>query len=427
LKNSNGQEIVVYKNDYFENKEVIDRLPTKNTLFISSIPKDEAPDANTLLTKVVNHFQKFGEVKNVLIRMDKLRAYVQFERGDDANKAVKSPDAVMGNRFIQVQWCQDSPKRPGQIVPGEETIPMPEPQPLSQAQTAQAVIMENRQKQEKLKTIAEINKKKEEMLRLQLTQMNMMIESLQKLPEGPAKVEMAASIKKIQEQIDAGLQTQKENMERAKAVSKPIPIPDKKDVLDRELDQIVKSEEGEDSQTTPTESPPSAGRGGFPLRGRGAPLRARGRGAPRGGRGAWRGGFAGAAPPFKKMTLDNRTATVAVRNVPEESRNEQGVRQHFEQFGAVESVAVENDLVIVKFASRPVAERVSNNYTNINILQAITQGKTFNGTPLAMQWKQERPVEKEEEVPVIFDAGQGENDQYTGDSDEEEEDGAYKR
>ncbi len=45
-----------------------------------------------------------------------------------------------------------------------------------------------------------------------------------------------------------------------------------------------------------------------------------------------------------------------------------------------------------------------------------------------MQWKQERPAEKEEEVPVIFD-DKGESDQYTGDSDEEEEDrdGAWKR
>lgn len=70
------------------------------TLFVNGIPHKENK-RETLLP----HFQKFGEVIDIYIPLNSERAFVQFSKREEAEAALKAPDAVMGNRFIKLWWA----------------------------------------------------------------------------------------------------------------------------------------------------------------------------------------------------------------------------------------------------------------------------------------------------------------------------------
>ncbi|CAN4091567.1 unnamed protein product [Withania somnifera] len=70
------------------------------TLFVRGIPqKDNKPDA------LLSHFKKFGEVIDIHIPLSCDRAFVQFSKREEAEAALRAPDAVMGNRFIKLLWA----------------------------------------------------------------------------------------------------------------------------------------------------------------------------------------------------------------------------------------------------------------------------------------------------------------------------------
>ncbi|KAH1038638.1 hypothetical protein J1N35_040381 [Gossypium stocksii] len=79
------------------------RKPTQKalrTLFVNGIPlKSNKREA------LLSHFRKFGEVIDIYIPKNSERAFVQFSRREDAEAALKAPDAVMGNRFIKLWWA----------------------------------------------------------------------------------------------------------------------------------------------------------------------------------------------------------------------------------------------------------------------------------------------------------------------------------
>lgn len=70
------------------------------TLFVNNIPlKSNRREA------LLSHFRKFGEVVDIYIPSNSERAFVQFSKREEAEAALKSPDAVMGNRFIKLWWA----------------------------------------------------------------------------------------------------------------------------------------------------------------------------------------------------------------------------------------------------------------------------------------------------------------------------------
>lgn len=72
----------------------------QRTLFVDNIPqKNNQKDA------LLSHFCKFGEVIDIYIPMNSERAFVQFSKREEAEDALKAPDAVMGNRFIKLWWA----------------------------------------------------------------------------------------------------------------------------------------------------------------------------------------------------------------------------------------------------------------------------------------------------------------------------------
>jgi len=70
------------------------------TLYVNGIPQ-ESNRWETLLS----HFQKFGQVIDIYIPSNSEKAFVQFSRREEAEAALKAPDAVMGNRFIKLWWA----------------------------------------------------------------------------------------------------------------------------------------------------------------------------------------------------------------------------------------------------------------------------------------------------------------------------------
>ncbi|CAN7025980.1 hypothetical protein IGI04_024773 [Brassica rapa subsp. trilocularis] len=70
------------------------------TLFVNGVPH-EINRKDLILA----HFQKFGKVIDIHIPINSERAFVQFSKREEAESALKAPDAVMGNRFIKLWWA----------------------------------------------------------------------------------------------------------------------------------------------------------------------------------------------------------------------------------------------------------------------------------------------------------------------------------
>uniref|UniRef100_A0A1D1XTC9 Zinc finger CCCH domain-containing protein 27 n=1 Tax=Anthurium amnicola TaxID=1678845 RepID=A0A1D1XTC9_9ARAE len=85
----------------------------QRTLFVNGIPqKSNRRDALLL------HFQKFGAVIDIYIPLNSEKAFVQFSKREEAEAALKAPDAVMGNRFIKLWWANRD-----NIADGESRVP----------------------------------------------------------------------------------------------------------------------------------------------------------------------------------------------------------------------------------------------------------------------------------------------------------------
>ncbi|CAH1420628.1 unnamed protein product [Lactuca virosa] len=72
----------------------------QRTLFLNGIPHQ-----NNKRETLISHFKRFGEVIDIYIPLNSERAFVQFSKREEAEAALMSPDAVMGNRFIKLWWA----------------------------------------------------------------------------------------------------------------------------------------------------------------------------------------------------------------------------------------------------------------------------------------------------------------------------------
>uniref|UniRef100_A0A0E0D150 C3H1-type domain-containing protein n=1 Tax=Oryza meridionalis TaxID=40149 RepID=A0A0E0D150_9ORYZ len=70
------------------------------TLYVNGIPLE-----SNRWEALLSHFQKFGQVIDIYIPSNSEKAFVQFSKREEAEAALKAPDAVMGNRFIKLWWA----------------------------------------------------------------------------------------------------------------------------------------------------------------------------------------------------------------------------------------------------------------------------------------------------------------------------------
>lgn len=73
----------------------------QRTLFVFCIPPQ-----NNKAELLLSHFKKFGEVLGIRIPPNTDRAFVQYSSKKEAEAALTSTDAVMGNRFIKLVWAK---------------------------------------------------------------------------------------------------------------------------------------------------------------------------------------------------------------------------------------------------------------------------------------------------------------------------------
>lgn len=77
--------------------------PNATILSVVNIP----PNLNNI-GKIDEHFRKFGHIERIEILHSHKKASVKFTAHNDALRAMKSPEAVFGNRFIKVFWASES-------------------------------------------------------------------------------------------------------------------------------------------------------------------------------------------------------------------------------------------------------------------------------------------------------------------------------
>ncbi|CAB3362960.1 Hypothetical predicted protein [Cloeon dipterum] len=385
-------------------------------------------------------------------------ALVTFSTHAEANAAIKSTEAVLNNRFIKMFWhgkkqpgfeskhenvppvtrmsvrdrlgvpsnkvlnlIQQKAKSDAEFLPGGEkadanrNVYVPsakKPDPALQENSkalAAAAIMKNQEillakeklkkkqeekRKEALKMTADLRKRKQELLEMQLTQQKVLIEKLEKgkITLKPAEQkQLLETIKSLQESIET---IRKDLAPQAAVVAAAAPAPKaklpppvrktkeevQKEILDAELDLITHQQEGKDSSELklkvaelkkeastlglmkPVVPPPVPGihRGAMRMRGRGRGMY-RGRGA----RGSMRGGL---------TRLDHRPTKLLVSGHENDEWEE--VVAHFSQFGEIKETVPDHQTpsLEVTFRTRKDAE------------VALTQGKHFKDRTLSVTW-----------------------------------------
>ncbi|CAL8350254.1 unnamed protein product [Merluccius merluccius] len=116
----------------FQNRAPSQFHPPNSRLLVRQIP----PDLNNI-SKLNAHFSQFGTIVNLQVayQNDREGALVQFSNHSEAKRAMQSPEAVLGNRFIKVHWFrQDGPQGPPPSQqPAHPTDPTALPTSLKQS------------------------------------------------------------------------------------------------------------------------------------------------------------------------------------------------------------------------------------------------------------------------------------------------------
>ncbi|KAG0162606.1 hypothetical protein DFQ30_001652 [Apophysomyces sp. BC1015] len=172
------------------------------TLAVQNIP----PEMCQLAT-VNDYFSQFGTITNITVYAAQQKAIIQFSTRAEAEAAHSSPNPIFDNRFVKVFWHKDS------NAPAETKAPAPtpartEPDPdILAARAAEfAKLREEKKKmrQERVKTVLEAHKQKQELLERQIAEQKRLMEKLTSSKEmtRAEKEELLKSLKKIAAEID---------------------------------------------------------------------------------------------------------------------------------------------------------------------------------------------------------------------------------
>lgn len=96
--NSNSASLLRFRNDRYNAGKTSQKA--LRTLYVYGIPQK-----NNRREALFSHFKKFGTIIDIHIPMRSEKAFVQFSSREEAEAALKAPDAVMGNRFIKLLWA----------------------------------------------------------------------------------------------------------------------------------------------------------------------------------------------------------------------------------------------------------------------------------------------------------------------------------
>ncbi|PRP82319.1 second mitotic wave missing-like [Planoprotostelium fungivorum] len=349
--------------------------PDNTTVVVLQIP-DHLNTAEGLF----NHFKQFGPIVQTKPRLDGNKAYVQYENHADAIKALESPEAVLGNRFIKVFWAkrpENKPNnhpnynQPNQAPPHYHQQPHHPPAPVQLPPRA-AMQLTNKpppssttQKSEKDKELLRV---KEEKRRHQLEQTKLLLDQISKVKDPTAKAELVTKLNQLTNTVAESIAKDSQSMKVPEKEEKKEENVSERERLQKRLESLTNIATnmginvGDNGQTTTMATPaplygtPTSGyvRGGY-----GGGYRGRGRGG--------RGGHIG-------MTLDNRTTSLRIQPVPEDLTEGETLLNHLKTFGEVTSSHLNGNIMTVQYKNRKSAE------------MALNKGKTINGHTLPMKW-----------------------------------------
>ncbi|KAF7284043.1 zinc finger protein swm [Rhynchophorus ferrugineus] len=291
----------MYKKKHFQFD--FNRLGPRKNPSNCSLELKKVPVGINTITHLNNHFAKFGKIVNIQVQFegDPEAALITFSTHAEANSAYRSTEAVLNNRFIKLFWHdtdgnkqENMPPAPpksikdrlgGNVPPNSNKVlnlvqpkagesdnetkldEKDEKPELSKEETkaqATAAIKKNQdllavqakvnknkdeQRKEVLKIKSDLRKRKQELLDKQLSQQKILIEKMEKLPQGPQRDIVKETIKKTQESIEA-IKKDLENdalVARNNASLKKTKEETQKELLDTELDLIAKQQEGADT------------------------------------------------------------------------------------------------------------------------------------------------------------------------------------
>eukprot|EP01124_Arcella_intermedia_P017134 TRINITY_DN2383_c0_g1_i1.p1 TRINITY_DN2383_c0_g1~~TRINITY_DN2383_c0_g1_i1.p1 ORF type:complete len:807 (-),score=171.11 TRINITY_DN2383_c0_g1_i1:67-2160(-) len=356
------------------------------------------PHTCNTVGKLHEHFSKFGHIVNVEVIQSHKKAVVKFSSHNDALKAIKSPEAVLGNRFIKVYWTTDD----------EITEHKHEEKQKSQEEINKFFEEKKKAKVEAVKAVKkqqdELTTKKLEQIKEKQKMLNQLIELSKKAHVTPqTKSSILEKIAALSSSIKTDLATVSKSAAKApkvppkpKQVVTPKPVPKEPETegdaeAKKEVEHIsalqskLETLQEKAKQLGITETGRRRGRGG-----RWTPSGRATRG--RGGRSWGRSG----------LTLDNRTATFRLIAPHEGNLNEDVLKEHFSQFGRVLEVKIEGPDALVKMDTRHSAELavkkgavINEHQTNISWYNETPDGAEANGAEEGAPEEEAEPVVEE--------------------------------
>jgi hypothetical protein len=176
----------------------------------------------------------------VKVRPNQNKAFVQFNQYQEAQKALKSPEAVLSNRFIKVFWANRQGRDEGSE--GKKYEPPPQREfPIPEIATQPKV--------EKPKLdVQKLQKEKEELRKQQLEHSKALLESLTKMKniDPKEKSEIMKKINSLTNNVASSLAKDSTTLEKTATKVKNLRAESKKEALDRELEILAKKPKLED-------------------------------------------------------------------------------------------------------------------------------------------------------------------------------------
>ncbi|CAO3688210.1 unnamed protein product [Rhizopus stolonifer] len=315
--------------------------PTNTTLIVEKIPLESCQ-----ISIVNDFFAKFGTITNISVQPHAQKAVIQYGTRAEAERAYTCPDAVFDNRFVKVYWSKDETAAipvTGANATSANEVPEqqentqkrkadePDPEAVAARAAEIAKIREEKHKkhQEHMKAILDIQKKREQQLQQQIAEQKRLFEKLASSSSMSTeeKTEILKQLKTIQVDIDISKNT-------ASTPPSATEASDDKEQITADLQKKLEHLEAEASFLG-TDNPYS-NRGGYSARGRGSLPRARG--------------------GFTRMSLDNRTTKIEVKDIPQDTTEEE-LRGHFENYGEITSFEMSPSEAIVQYSQRYLAEK----------------------------------------------------------------------
>ncbi|GER47966.1 RNA recognition motif-containing family protein [Striga asiatica] len=357
------------------------------TVFVSGIPlKDNRREA------LLSHFQKFGEVIDIYTPANSERAFVQFSKREEAEAALKAPDAVMGNRFIKLWWANRD-NIPDDRISGNGPVPVIR-RGLTNRAPSRPFVLDKEQENPLVASAKEGNN------HASVTQLPvhdhlkaMAVNGPKAPPTQQKKLEnlelLKEQLRKKQEMLDQKrneFRNMLDKLEKQAVGSKDVTLtdPSTEGLKDETPPNCAKAETSKSlgSDNIKTENANSAGSAVLQKSTASANVHAREPLKPA----FWQPALSGTPFTVNKFKLDNRPTTFRIiPPLPAGLANVATLEEHFSAYGELSSVELEQE--DTKDDSKPATITARVSFTTRHFAEkAFLHGKSWQGHKLQFTW-----------------------------------------